>query len=132
MQDLDKLNAHFIGVELYYDDLKRGKQFYTNVLGLKLLDEEEGRYARFDAGESFVCLERKGTETYPSHDKAVVFLEVSNLAAAIRCLGEEMIVATKPIGDGRRRPWAALHDPEGYNIVLVEAPQNPSTAQNGN
>jgi predicted enzyme related to lactoylglutathione lyase len=129
MQNRDKLNARFIGVELYFDDLQQGKQFYGNVLGLTLLDEEEGHYARFDARKSFVCLERKGTESYPSRDKAVVFLEVSNLADAIRYIGEERIVATEPLGVGRRRPWAALHDPEGYNIVLLEASQNSFSPQ---
>ena len=129
MQTKQKINARLIGVELYSDDLQQGKQFYSTVLGLELLDEEEGHHARFNAGESFVCLERRGTEFYPSRDKAVVFLEVASLADAVRSIGEEKIVAMKPLGEGRRRPWAALHDPEGYNIVLVEAPQHASTVE---
>jgi predicted enzyme related to lactoylglutathione lyase len=128
MQGRDKPKMRLIGIELYFDDLQQGKQFYSNVLGLNLLDEEEGHHARFDAGKSFVCLERKGSESYPSRDKAVIFLEVSNLADAVHCIGEEKIVATKPLGEGRRRPWAALHDPEGYNIVLVEAPPHSPAA----
>jgi predicted enzyme related to lactoylglutathione lyase len=132
MQDRDKPDMRLIGVELYFDDLQQGKEFYSQALGLKLLDEEEGHHARFDAGESFVCLERKRSESYPSRDKAVVFLEVSNLADAVHWIGEEKIVATKPIGEGRRRPWAALHDPEGYNIVLVEAPSRSHAAQSAN
>jgi predicted enzyme related to lactoylglutathione lyase len=123
-----ELKVRLIGVELHFDDLQRGKQFYGDALGFELLDEEEGRYARFDAGERFVCLERKGSESYPSRDKAVVFLEVPNLADAIRCIGEEKIVAKKPLAEGRRRPWAVIHDPEGYNIVLVEAPPQESAA----
>lgn len=122
MQIKNHLNARLVGIELYFDDLQHAKQFYGNVLGFEPLDEEEGHYARFNAGECFVCLERKGSEPYPSRDKAVVFLEVSNLADAIRCVGEERVIAAKPLGEGRRRPWAVLHDPEGYNVVLVEAP----------
>jgi predicted enzyme related to lactoylglutathione lyase len=120
MQPGNRLNVRLIGVELYLDDLQQGKKFYGDRLGLELLDEEEGHHVRFGAGEGFVCLEHKGSESYPSRDKAVVFLEVSNLADAVRCVGEEQIVAKKLQGEGRRRPWAALHDPEGYNIVLVE------------
>lgn len=127
-----KLQARLIGVELYFDDLQQGKQFYRNTLGLELLDEEEGHHARFDAGERFVCLERKGSESYPSRDKAVVFLEVPDLAEAVRVIGEDRMVSTEPLGEGRRRPWAALHDPEGYNIVLVEALAAPSAAKSGN
>jgi predicted enzyme related to lactoylglutathione lyase len=121
MQNGNQLKARFIGVELYFDDLQQGKRFYGDALGLELLDEEEGHHARFDAGKAFVCLERKGSEPYPSRDKAVLFLEVPNLAEALGCIGDEKIVATKPRGEGGRRPWAALHDPEGHSIVLVEA-----------
>ena len=132
MPNGEKLHARLIGVELYFDDLQQGKEFYGNALGLELLDEEEGHHALFDAGKSFVCLERKGSESYPSRDKAVVFLEVPDLAEAIRSIGEEKIVATKPLGEGRRQPWAVLHDPEGYNIVLLEAPPISSAIKRTN
>jgi catechol 2,3-dioxygenase-like lactoylglutathione lyase family enzyme len=132
MQNQEKLNARLIGVELYFDDLQQGKHFYGNVLGLELLDQEAGHHARFNAGECFVCVERKGSEPYPSRDKAVVFLEVSHLADAVRCIGEEKIIASKPLSEGRRLPWAALHDPEGYNIVLVEAPRHPRGVEGAN
>lgn len=128
MQHGNLLNARLIGVELYFGDLQLGKRFYSEALGLELLDEEEGHHVRFGADGGFVCLERKGSEPYPSSDKAVVFLEVPNLADAVGLIGGEKIVATKPHGEGGRRPWAALHDPEGYNIVLVEAAPDLSKA----
>jgi predicted enzyme related to lactoylglutathione lyase len=121
-----KLNARLVGVELYFDDLQMGKQFYGEMLHLDLLDEVGGHHARFNGGPAFLCLERKGSETYPSRDKAVVFLEVANLAAAVECVGKERIIEMKPQGESSRRPWAAMHDPEGYNVVLVEAPPGVS------
>ena len=130
MQPRGRLDARLVGIELYFDDLQQAKQFYGGALGLDLLDEEEGHHARFNAGERFVCLERKGSESYPSRDKAVVFLEVPSLRDAVRSIGEEKIVQLTPGGEGRR-PWAVLHDPEGYNIVLVEAPEvSPARNQN--
>jgi predicted enzyme related to lactoylglutathione lyase len=129
MQNREGLNARLVGVELYFDNLPQGKQFYGSTLGLDLLDEEDGHHVRFNAGDMFVCLERKRSESYPSRDKAVIFLEVPDLAAAVGCVGKEKIVAMEPLGEGRRRPWAALHDPEGYNIVLLEASPGSSTAQ---
>ncbi len=118
----DKLRARIVGIELYFDDLQKAKEFYGGKLGLDVLDEESGHHARFDAGEIFVCLERKGVESYPSRDKAVVFLEVPNLAEAIRRIGEDKVVGKELQGQGERPAWAALHDPEGYNVVLLEAP----------
>ena len=63
------IHARFIGVELYFDDLERAKNFYQETLGLAVSDEQLGHYAKFDSGGSFVCLERKGAESYPSKDK---------------------------------------------------------------
>jgi hypothetical protein len=116
-----KLGARLIGVEFYFDDLKKGKQFYGKTLDLDLLDEVEGHHARFSGGAAFLCLERKGSETYPSRDKAVIFLEVPNLTAAVDRIGKEKFVQVNLQGENERRPWAVMHDPERYNVVFVEA-----------
>ena len=111
------------GVELYFDNLDRAKTFYRDCLGLSLTDEQPGHHAKFDGGPSFVCLERKGAENYPSADKAVLFLEVPNLDRAIARIGPERILHHEPNPGGRGRAWAVLHDPEGHNILLLE--KNP-------
>ncbi len=106
--------ARFAGVDLYFEDLERAKEFYSNVLGLALAEEHAGHHAKFESGGGFVCLERKGSESYPSLDRAAVFFEVSDLAAALAAVGPERVV-----GIGEK--WAALHDPEGHNILLFQA-----------
>ncbi len=114
MSDLNKkIAARFVGVELYFSDLKRARNFYADVLGLAINDEDQTRYAKFDCGAGFVCLERKGSESYPSEDKAVLFFEVPDLKAAVSALGEERFVQ-------RENTWAVLHDPEGHNILLLQ------------
>lgn len=111
--------AHFAGVEIYFEDLHRAREFYTRVLGLAVSDETPGHYARFDTGAGFVCLERKGSESYPSRDKAVLFFEVAELDTALDAIGRDRFVQ---IAAG----WAVLHDPEGYNLLLLQrkAPGN--------
>ena len=123
-----KLNARLVGIELYFDDLEKGKRFYGDTLGFRVLNEQQGRYARYDTTPAFVCLERKGSESYPSRDKAVVFLEVPDVVAAIDAIGRTHVVEMHAAGDGTQRPWAALHDPEGHNIVLVEAAADSADA----
>jgi catechol 2,3-dioxygenase-like lactoylglutathione lyase family enzyme len=108
------------GVELYFDNLDRARAFYRDYLGLSLSGDEPDRHAKFDAGSSFVCLERKGAENYPSADKAVLFLEVSDLSRAIARIGAERIVHHEPNPGGRRQAWAVLHDPVGHDILLLE------------
>ncbi len=104
------------GVELYFDDVERARRFYRDVLGLTIADEEAGHYVKFNTGQGFLCAERKGSETYPSQDKAVVFFEVESLPAALDRLGRGRIVQTDP---GEPPRWAVLHDPEGHNILLL-------------
>jgi predicted enzyme related to lactoylglutathione lyase len=116
----DAAPPRLAGVELYFDNLDRAKTFYRDCLGLSLADEEPGHHAKFHGGSSFVCLERKGAENYPSADKAVLFFEVADLNRTIARIGPERILHHEPNPGGRRSAWAVLHDPEGHNILLVE------------
>ena len=118
---MPKLSARIVGFELYFDDLAPAQQFYQDVLGLHLTSRQSGHHAQFDAGSIFLCLETKGAEDYPSMDKAVIFLEVPNLHAAIETIGEHRILK-REAGQLGRPAWAVLHDPEGHNILLLEAP----------
>jgi predicted enzyme related to lactoylglutathione lyase len=110
---MESINARFIGVELYFDNLDSAKSFYRETLGLQLSDEQLGHHAKFDSGEGFVCLERKGAEAYPSKDKAVLFFEVANLRSALATVGTNKVVHSEAT-------WAVLHDPEGHNVLLLE------------
>ena len=109
------------GVELYFDNLDEARKFYRETLGLTLTGETPGHHAQFDAAGTFVCLERRGAENYPSRDKAVLFFEVPDLAAAIAKIGSHGLVASESAGANGRPSWAVLHDPEGHNILLLEA-----------
>jgi len=111
-KSMERERARFVGVELYFDDLKKAKKFYAEALGLAVSDEEEGHHAKFDSGAGFICLEKKGAESYPSKDKAVLFFEVRDLKVAIEAVGRERFVQIE-------REWAVLHDPEGHNVLLM-------------
>ena len=110
---MNGIGADFVGVELYFDDIERATTFYRDVLGLAVSDEQPGHHAKFDNGAGFVCLEKKGAESYPSQDKAVLFFEVPDLSAAIAAVGRDRVVQAE-------RTWAVLHDPEGHNILLLQ------------
>lgn len=109
------IQARFMGVELYFEDLPRAKDFYEKTLGLPLSDEQTGHHAKFDSGAGFVCLERKGAESYPSKDKAVLFFETADLKSAVEAVGQDRFVHAEAT-------WAVLHDPEGHNVLLIQSP----------
>jgi|SRR6516162_730186 catechol 2,3-dioxygenase-like lactoylglutathione lyase family enzyme len=106
------------GVELYFDDLVPARQFYQDTLGLPVHDEELGHHVQFDGGNAFVCLEKRGVESYPSADKAVVFFETSDLEAAVKRIGPDRFVESGRDAVGQLA-WAVLHDPEGHNVLLL-------------
>jgi predicted enzyme related to lactoylglutathione lyase len=111
---MPQVQGKFVGVELYFQDLKRAKKFYQETIGLQVSEEQIGHHAKFGSGAGFVCLERKGAESYPSEDKAVLFFEVPDLKASIAAIGQDKFVQ-------RERTWAVLHDPEGHNVLLLES-----------
>ncbi len=100
-----------MGVELYFDDPGRAKDFYAGVFGLRIAEEKSGQFSKLDCCAAFLCLESKGT--YASRDKAVLFFEVDDLAAKVRDLGQERFVQVEA-------GWAVMHDPEGHNVLLLQ------------
>jgi catechol 2,3-dioxygenase-like lactoylglutathione lyase family enzyme len=105
------------GVELYFEDLPRAAAFYRDTLGFAIQEHVAGHHAKFDLGQSFICLERRGVEDYPSADKAVVFCEVQDLAACVSKLPAAAVVGS---GGGSGQRWAAVRDPEGHTVMLLE------------
>ena len=110
--------ARFVGVELYFDDLEKAKKFYQETLGLEVSDERLGHHVQFDTGGKFICLERKGAESYRSADKAVLFFEVSDLPSTVAAIGKNKIVHSE-------ERWAVLHDPEDHNVLLLQGSAEP-------
>jgi hypothetical protein len=88
------------GVELYSCELRRSRVFYEQVVGLKLSEEEAGHHVMFDSGETFLCVEVLGAENYLSQDKAVIFLEVDDLAGAVARIGQDRFVKYERKPDG--------------------------------
>lgn len=104
----------FPGVELYFGDLVKAKDFYTKVLRLSVVEEQPSHFAKLDFSSAFVCLERKGSESYPSQDKVVLFFETEDLQSTVADIGRERFSRIEPT-------WAVLHDPEGHNLLILEA-----------
>jgi predicted enzyme related to lactoylglutathione lyase len=106
-----------VGVELYFNNLARAKKFYRDTLGLTLADETPGHHAQFAAGNAFICLERKGSENYPSADKAVLFFEVPDLPVLIKSLEGKRAARPGPSCTIPRATIFCCSNLEGSNTV---------------
>lgn len=95
---MSDISARLVGVELYFEDLEGARKFYLDTLGLPISDEQPGHHAKFGTDAAFVCLETKGSERYPSRDKAVLFFEVHDLRATVTANGGRTSYARSPIG----------------------------------
>lgn len=113
------------GVELYFDDLDAAKEFYAHALGLRLDEDNPDHHAKLAIGDRFICLERKGVESYPSADKAVLFLDVPDVRVAVERIGSASILRSELAAP---QPWAAVRDPEGHTIVLCDRRSSPPAA----
>lgn len=107
----------FAGVELYFKDLAVARRFYSEALGLAPEEERPEHHIKFSLGDGFLCLERTGVENYPSEDKAVIFLEVGDLASTLRRIPASQLVRDESRGNP---PWAAIRDPEGHTVLLSQ------------
>ncbi len=107
------------GVELYFEHLEQARRFYSETLGLELQEHQPAHHAKFGLTGGFLCLEQKGVEPYPSADKAVVFVEVADLQAHLTQVGSAHVVGVDSSGPPA---WAAVRDPEGHTVLLVQAP----------
>ena len=110
-------SARLAGVELYFNDLEAAKRFYRDVVGLALDEDDPPHHARFGLGSAFLCLEAKGVEDYASMDKAVVFVEVADIRAALDRIDSRHVVGSDVSGTP---PWAAVRDPEGHTVMLLQ------------
>ena len=67
-QGLDAELGHrvrFVGVELYFDDPEKAKEFYLQTLGLDISDEQVRHHAEFDCGAGLSALSARGLNRTP-------------------------------------------------------------------
>ncbi len=113
------------GIVLYSQDLDRAKVFYRDVLGLRMLLEED-HVVHFDAGSVRLAIHRYPTGQALEVREGFLVFAVDNLATVyeeLRRRGAEFL------GSPADRPYgrvAYLHDPEGHEIGLLEEPRQGS------
>lgn len=105
-------------------DMKRAKEFYEGVLGLKKsrgFGEHEGeeRWAEYDIGTGCLALISGGGEMWPPHAAGTtVALEVEDFEAAVKDLRAGQV---KFVWEPRESPmcWmTVVADPDGNWVVL--------------
>lgn len=113
------------GIVLYSQDLDRAKSFYRDVLGLRILLEED-HVVHFDAGSVRLAIHRYPTGQRLETREGFLVFAVDNLAIAYEDLRRRGAEFLGPPADRPYGRVAYLHDPEGHEIGLLEEPREGS------
>ncbi len=101
-------------------DMARSVAFYRDVLGLQQLFVQDN-WSQFDAGNILVGLHPEGDEVKAGPTSGCTFgiyvQDITLAVAEIKRRGGHFAVEPRNEPFGR---WALLHDPDGYNIQVIE------------
>jgi len=116
---------------IYARDVQRGVDFYSGMLGFKLIEDfrYEGKpvYARLRApgGDGTIALHQLGPGASTASDGVRLYFEIRELDEFCRKLQSKGVYLTQP---PRPMPWgwrhAYLDDPDGHEISLYWAGAN--------
>jgi len=96
-------------------DLPRSRAFYAAKLGFRVLEDREGQSFVVDAGGIKLHIDRDGARAPLTQAEPRLVFNTEDLAA--RCLSlRDLGVSVDGPRDGR----AALSDPDGHPIILLE------------
>ena len=103
-----------VGVELYFEDLERAKEFYLDTLGPRISDEQPVTRPSSVLMPRLSAWKQKGPSPIPPAIRPCFSFEVPDPPAAVTAIGQHCSARSQP-------RWAVLHDPEGHNILLLPA-----------
>ena len=105
----------FVGIPV--TDMKRAREFYERVLGLRPDPEITGEHwTEYSIGEGTLALACIGEQWKPSNDGTSAALEVDDLDAAIAQLDERKVSYDKV--DSPVCRMAVIEDPDGNKLII--------------
>jgi predicted enzyme related to lactoylglutathione lyase len=107
----------FVGIPV--TDMKRAREFYEGVLGLKVSEEMmSGRWVEYAVGNDTLAIANVGEQWRPSDQGTGAALEVDDFDEAIKQLKDRHVPFTAEAADTPCCHMAIVQDPDGNNIVI--------------
>jgi len=95
----------FVGIPV--TDIKRSREFYEDVLGLKVSDEMMGgKWIEYAVGDDTLAIANVGEQWAPSDQGTGAALEVEDFDEAIRRLKDRQV------------RFAVIQDPDGNKLIF--------------
>jgi predicted enzyme related to lactoylglutathione lyase len=107
----------FVGIPV--TDLKRAREFYEGVLGLKVSEEMMGgKWIEYTIGDDTLAIANVGNHWTPSDQGTGAALEVENFDEAIKRLKDRHIRFVAEPFETPCCHMAVVQDPEGNKLMI--------------
>ena len=110
-------NIAFVGIPV--TDIKRAREFYEGVLGLKIADEMMSeKWIEYAVGEETLAIANVGEQWTPSSQGTGAALEVEDFDDAIKRLKDRQVrFAAEPF-ETPCCHMAVVQDPDGNKLII--------------
>jgi predicted enzyme related to lactoylglutathione lyase len=107
----------FIGIPV--TDMKRAREFYQNVLGLKVSDEMmSGKWIEYAVGDNTLAIANVGEQWTPSDQGTGVALELEDFDEAIKHLKDRQVAFAAEPFETPCCHMAIIQDPDGNKLII--------------
>ena len=110
-------NIAFVGIPV--TDMKRAREFYEGVLGLKIADEMmSGKWIEYAVGDETLAIANVGEQWTPSDQGTGAAFEVEDFDDAIKRLKDRYVrFAAEPF-ETPCCHMAVVQDPDGNKLII--------------
>lgn len=110
-------NIAFVGIPV--TDMKRAREFYEDVLGLKIADQMMGgQWIEYVVGDNTLAIANVGEQWSPSDEGTAAAFEVENFDEAIKHLKDRQVhFAAEPF-ETPCCQMAVVQDPDGNKLII--------------
>jgi catechol 2,3-dioxygenase-like lactoylglutathione lyase family enzyme len=111
-------------VTIYVSDMDRSVRFYTEQLGLPLMQRYGNHFATVDGGRGLVLGLHPSTEVHPAGGAggiSIGFYLTGKLSDAVSTLTARGITFEGPVvSEGKAGSFAHFSDPDGHPLYIAE------------
>lgn len=111
------------GITLLVSDIKRSREFYRDILGLRVNKESENKieFSRKDSTNTKLILELDNSKSNQNNKNSVIItFSVSDLNTLYNNLTEKKVNFHKKLSDDESGKNTIILDPDGYLLSLTE------------
>jgi predicted enzyme related to lactoylglutathione lyase len=110
-------NIAFVGIPV--TDMKRAREFYEDVLGLKMADEMmNGKWIEYAVGDETLAIANVGKQWTPSDQGTGAALEVEDFDDAIKRLKDRHVPFAAEPFETPCCYMAVVQDPDGNKLII--------------